>query len=122
MIIRNDFQQNRLFGRVDEILSSKSKARLENDWPGIFRNSFLRMMPVEDLGKGFSSDMGRPMKEHYSICGLLLLKDYFGWTTEETVDQYLYTFKIHYALMIEPDNLYLGTRTLERYMKIFRKN
>ena len=72
------------------------------------------MMPVDDLGKSFSFDFGRPTKEHYSICGLILLKDYFGWTTQETVDEYLYNLKIHYALMIEPDNLELSTRTLER--------
>ncbi len=49
--------------------------------------------------------MGRPTKEHYSVCGLILLKDYYGWTNQEAVDQYLYNLKIHYALMIEPDNL-----------------
>ncbi len=45
------------------------------------------MMPVEDLSKGFSRDLGRPTKEHYSVCGLILLKDYYGWTNQEAVDQ-----------------------------------
>lgn len=122
MIKVNNFQQNRMFERIDEILHPKNKIRLDEGWPGVFRNSFLQMMPVEDFGKGFSYDMGRPTKEHYSVCGLILLKDYFGWTNQEAVDQYLYNLKIHYALMIEPDNLELSTRTLERYLKIFRKN
>ena len=37
----------------------KNKARLNEDWPGLFRDVFLQMMPVDDLGEGFSSDFGR---------------------------------------------------------------
>ena len=122
MITRNDFRQNRLIERIDEILHPKVRARLDADWAGVFRTVFLQMMPVDDIGQGFSRDFGRPTREHYSICGLLLLKDYFGWTVEETVKQYLYDLEIHYALRIEPDCLELSTRTLERYLKIFRKN
>ncbi len=121
MIKVNNFQQTRMFDRIEEILHDKNKARLNADWPGIFRNVFLQMMPVDDLGESFSLDFGRPTKEHYSICGLLLLKDYFGWTTKETVDEYIYNLKIHYALMIDSDNIQLSTRTLERYIKIFRQ-
>jgi hypothetical protein len=110
-----------MFDRIDEILHDKNKARLNTEWAGIFRNVFLQMMPVGDLGETFSLDFGRPTKEHYSICGLLLLKDYFGWRTKEAVDEYIYNLKIHYALMIDSDNIQLSTRTLERYMKIFRK-
>jgi hypothetical protein len=122
MITRNDFRQNRLIERIDEILHPKVRARLDADWAGIFRNVFLRMMPVDDIGQGFSRNFGRPTREHYSICGLLLLKDYFGWTVEESVKHYLYDLEIHYALRIEPDCLEMSTRTLERYLKIFRKN
>ena len=78
-------------------------------------------MPVEDLGEGFSPDFGRHTKEHYSMCGLILLKEYFGWTDEETVDQYLYSFKIQYALKIQPDCLDMSSRTLTRYLKLFRE-
>ena len=122
MITRNDFRQNRLVERIDEILHPKVRARLDDDWAGIFRHVFLEMMPVDELGQGFSRDFGRPTREHYSICGLILLKDYFGWTVEETVKHYLYDLEIHYALRIEPDCLELSTRTLERYLKVFRKN
>ncbi|OGV56074.1 MAG: hypothetical protein A2017_15180 [Lentisphaerae bacterium GWF2_44_16] len=78
-------------------------------------------MPVEQLGEAFSYDFGRPTKEHYSVCGLILLRDYFGWTNEETIDKYLYDLKVQYALKIQPDNLNFGSRTLERYLKLFRE-
>jgi len=122
MIVRNNFQQTRLIERIDEILHPKVRARLDNDWAGIFRNVFLQIMPVEEVGQGFSMDFGRPTKEHYSICGLLILKEYFGWTVEEAVKHYLYDLEIHYALRIEPDCLELSERTLHRYLEIFRKN
>jgi hypothetical protein len=72
------------------------------------------MMPVKDIGESFSCNFGRPTKEHFSICGLILLKDYFGWTNEEAIEHYLYDVKIQYALKIQADNLKLGARTLER--------
>jgi len=122
MINRIDFQQTRLIERIDEILHPKVRARLDADWAGVFRNVFLQMMPVDDIGKSFSTDFGRPSKEHYSICGLILLQEYFGWTVEETVKHYLYDLEIHYALRIEPDGLELSERTMHRYLKIFRKN
>jgi len=120
MINRKNPRQRLLFDRVEEILSDKAKSRLDADWPGIFRRAILQLMPVEDLGEGFSPDFGRPTKEHYSMCGLILLKEYFGWTDEETVDQYLYSFKIQYALKIQPDCLDMSSRTLTRYLKLFR--
>jgi len=122
MINRIDFQQTRLIERIDEILHPKVRAMLDADWAGVFRNVFLQMMPVDDIGKDFSIDFGRPTKEHYSICGLILLKEYFGWTVEDTVKHYLYDLEIHYALRIDPDNLELSERTMHRYLNIFRKN
>ena len=121
MIHINDPRQTLLFDRVEEILHPSAKARLDTDWPGIFRRAILQLMPIEDIGESFSYNFGRPTKEHFSICGLILLKDYFGWTNEETIDHYLYDLKIQYALKIQADNLKLGTRTLERYLKIFRE-
>jgi len=121
MINRRDPRQKLLFDRVEEILHPKAKNRLDHDWPGVFRRSILALMPVADIGMAFSTDFGRPTKEHYSICGLILLKDYFGWSNAETIDRYLYDLKIQYALNVQPDGLELGNRTLERYLKIFRE-
>ena len=122
MITKRDLRQSRLFDEVVEILHPKVRARFDADWPGILRRSILPLMPVEEVGKGFSSDFGRPTKEHYSICGLILLKGYFGWTTKVAVDRYLCDLKVQYALCLQPTGLELGSRTLERYLKIFVEN
>ena len=37
------------------------------------------------------------------------------------IDRYLYDLKVQYALKIQPDNLQFGSRTLERYLKLFRE-
>lgn len=122
MIEKQDFQQSHLFDRIDEILHPKVKEKLNIDWPGVFRSTFLQLIPVDAINKGFSADFGRPTKEHYSICGLLILKEYFGWTIEEAVDNYLFNFKIQYALRIQPDSLQISSRTLDRYLKRIRDN
>ena len=90
MAYRSDPRQIQLFDRIEEILHRKAQARLEADWPGVFRRAILQLMPVDRIGESFSSDFGRPTKEHYSICGLILLKDYFVWTNEDTIDKYFY--------------------------------
>jgi len=33
---------------------------ISDGWQGVFRRSLLELMPVEELGKGFSEDEGRP--------------------------------------------------------------
>ena len=63
----NNFQQNRLIEQITKFCIQKNKTRLDEDRSVVFRNSFLQMMPVEDLGKGFSRDLVRPTKEHYSL-------------------------------------------------------
>ncbi len=52
---------------------------------------------------------------------MILLKDYFGWTNEDTIDKYLSDLKVQYARKIQPDHLQFGSRTLDRYLKLFRE-
>ena len=35
---------------------------LANGWQGVFRRSLLELMPVDELGREFSEDVGRPTK------------------------------------------------------------
>ena len=73
----------------------------------VFHRAILQLMPIEDLGESFSCNFDRPTKEFFSVCGLILSKDYFGWTNEETIDHYLYDIKIQYALKRKFENFAL---------------
>jgi len=82
----------------------------------------LKDMPAVELGEHFHDLIGRPTKELYSMCGLILLKDFHNWTTAEAVDGYLFDMRIHFALNMGSSNVSFCERTLERYMALIRQN
>ncbi len=67
-------QQTRLFDPFDRVLTEKTRKRLLNGWPGVFRHVILELMPVDALSEHFDPTMVRPSKELYSIAGLLLIQ------------------------------------------------
>ncbi len=94
---------------------------LKEGWQGIFRRTILSLLPVEHLEKNFSEETGRPTKELYSVCGLLLLMEYFGWSMETARLNYMVDLGLQYALNIEHDRSELSERTLYRYIKLLRE-
>ena len=121
MININKPEQNWLFEPDRMYYSDLAIRRLKEDWPGVFRMCILELMPVEEVGENFSEFMGRPTKELYSACGLILLKEFNGWTVEGAADAYMFDSRVHYALNLGRDCQSMCTRTLERYEKIFRE-
>lgn len=115
-----DPQQNWLFDPSAGIYSNLALRRLLKDWPGVFRTCILEMMPVDQLGGHFHALEGRPTKELYSACGLLLLQEFNNWTTEEAADRYMFDARVQFALNLGRENQSMSTRTLERYRAIFR--
>ncbi len=115
-------QQTRLFDPFDSVLTEKTRTRLLNGWPGVFRHIILELMPVDAVSEHFAATMGRPTKELYSMAGLLLIKEFKDWTKEETLEAYSLDMNIHYALNLEPVAHDLGMRTLERYITLFEED
>ncbi len=81
-------QQTRLFDPFDSVLTEKTRRRLLNGWPGVFRHVILELMPVDALSEHFDPTMGRPSKELYSIAGLLLIQEFMDWTKDQALDAY----------------------------------
>ena len=115
-------QQIRLFDPFDSILTEKTRQRLLDSWPGVFRHVILELMPVDILGGNYSPDMGRPTKELYSMAGLVFMIEFFDWKKPEALNAYSYHMDVHYALNMEPVAHDLGMRTLERYIVLFEKD
>ncbi len=115
-----DPEQNWLFDTSLGSYSDLACQRLLKDWPGVFRACILEMMPVEPMGEHFSEKMGRPTKELYSACGLLLLQEFNDWTVEEAADMYMFDGRVQFALNLGRDKQSMSTRTIERYRAIFR--
>ena len=121
MIKFNDPRQTLIFDRFESLLNPKQRARLEKDWPGVFRKVILALMPVAEMGQKLNTCLGRPSQELYSICGLILLKEYFGWTDEMAAQKYSYDLMVQYALNIQGDQQDISERTFQRYLKYFRE-
>jgi len=115
-------QQTRLFDSFDSVLTEKTRKRLLDSWPGVFRHVILELMPVDIISGHFDPTMGRPTKELYSIAGLLLIQEFMDWTKEEALDAYSFNMNVHYALNLEPVTHDISKRTLERYIHLFEED
>ena len=115
-------RQTRLFDPFAGILTDKTRKRLLDGWPGVFRHIILELMPVDAVSGHFDPSMGRPTKELYSIAGLLLIKEFMNWTKEQALDAYSFYTNVHYALNLEPVTHDISMRTLERYINLFEEN
>jgi len=115
-------QQTRLFDPFDRVLTEKTRQRLLNGWPGIFRHVILELLPVEAVSEHFDPAMGRPTKELYSIAGLLLIQEFMDWTKDQALDAYSFNMNVHYALNLEPVTHDISKRTLERYIALFEED
>jgi len=82
----------------------------------------LALLPVDVLAGAFDPALGRPTKELYSMAGLMFLMEFNDWTHEEAVDRYLFGQDVQYALNLPPSQVSLCTRTLERYLELFRQD
>lgn len=96
--------------------------RLDEGIEGMIRRTVLRLMPAEEIGKVFSEDFGRPTKELYAICALLLLAEFKDWTVDETADAWSLNAAVQYALNLPRDRQSLCPRTVDNYRRILRES
>jgi len=115
-------RQTQLFDSFDSVLTEKTRKRLLDGWPGVFRHVILELMPIDAVSEHFDPTMGRPTKELYSIAGLLLIQEFMDWTKDEALDAYSFNMNVHYALNLEPVTHDISKRTLERYTNLFEED
>ena len=107
--------QGRLFDPFEGVIGPAGWKQIQNGWQSLFREVILEQMPVEELGKDLSDDAGRPTVELHAIIGLLLIRDFQGWTVPQTHEALLFRSDIQYALNLEP-GVEITQRTIERYL------
>src|SRR5665647_3520368 len=98
-------------------LGPKRRRLMEESWAGVFREHILRELPVHKIAPYFSEGCGRPTKELYAAMGSLILQQMHDLTDEETVDEFCFNIKWHYALDIpgeSDESKYLSPKTLWR--------
>ena len=110
-----DPSQQRLFDPFEGVIGSSGRKQIENGWQSLFREVILEQMPVHEISRGMSDHAGRPSAELFSIIGLLLIRDFKGWTVPETHEAILFRADVQYALNLEP-GFEITQRTIERYL------
>jgi len=114
MIHTRDHQTDYLFDPWS-YLGPKRRKLMEASWAGVFREHILRELPVHKIAPYFSEGSGRPTKELYAALGGLILQQMHDLTDEETVDEFSFNIKWHYALDIpgeSDESKYLSLKTL----------
>lgn len=112
MTKKNDPQQKELFDYYESFLSKIAYKNLTESFYAVFRHVILSLMPVDEMSEHFSKTTGRKTKELYSMAGLILLKEFKNWTTEEATSAYMFDVRVQYALNLGRDNITLSTRSL----------
>lgn len=113
-----DPRQKRLLDPFDGVLSQMARRRILQGWQGVFRTVVLELLPVKELARHFSEQLGCPTKELYSMAGLVFLADFFDWNALDAADAYMMRSDVQFALNIEP-GVECCDRTVERYRKLF---
>jgi hypothetical protein len=98
-----------------DYLGPKRRKLLDASWAGLFREHILPDLPVHKIASCYTEGFGRPTKEIFAALGALILQQMHDLTDEETVSEFSFDTKWHYALDIpgESDEAkYLCPKTL----------
>ena len=97
------------------MIGKAGRKQISEGWQSLFRDSILEQMPIEKISNNMSDNSGRPTVELHAIIGLLLIRDFKGWTVPETHEAILFRSDIQYALNLQP-GIDITQRTIERYL------
>lgn len=114
MIRIKDHKQGNLFDPWS-FLGPKRRQLLDESWAGLFQKEILCELPVDKIASSFADGFGRPIKELYTVLGVLVLQQSRDLTDEETLNELAFNTQWHYALNIteESDSAkYMSPKTL----------
>lgn len=100
-------------------LSERKVKLLEKTWAGVFQKHILSNLPVAKLAQHFSTVMGRPSKELYTVVGAVVLQQFFDLTDKRTLEELAFNQQWHYALdSYDVDDQVISERTLWNVRKL----
>lgn len=106
--------QESLFGTSNLVPSAKAK-RLRASWAEVFRARALPLIDEEVFAPLYCPDNGRPNRPVQTVFGVLLLKEMFGLTDAEALEQLEYNLQWHHALGLTPEEAHLPQKTLHNF-------
>ncbi len=124
MFFTKDHKTLNMFDPLEH-LGPKRRKLLESSWAHLFREEILPDLPVEKLLAHYNVSQGRPTKDIYAMLGMMILQQTHDLTDEETVDEFAFDFKWHYALNLISESdieTYVSPKTLWNMRKILTEH
>jgi len=106
--------QGTLFASSSLVPKAKAR-RLRGSWAEIFRARALPLIDEEVFAPLYCDDNGRPNRPVQTVYGVLLLKEMFGFTDAEALEQLEYNLQWHHALELTPEEAHLPQKTLHNF-------
>ena len=113
-MFRRSDSQGSLF-QIANLLPDEKRQRLEGEWPGQFRDHALPLIDEEQFRDLYCADNGRPNKPVRTVVGVLVLKEVFDLTDEETLGSVDYDLRWQVALNLTPEDAHCCQKTLHNF-------
>ena len=106
--------QSSLFETNNRVPEAKAR-RLQASWAETFRTRALPLIDEGLFAPLYCDDHGRPNRPVQTVFGVLLLKEMFGLTDEEALEQLEFSLLWHHALALTPEEAHLPQKTLHNF-------
>ena len=113
-MFRKKDPQSSLFETSNLVPEAKAR-RLQSSWAETFRVRALPLIDEELFALLYCDDNGRPNRPVQTVFGVLLLKEMFGLTDEEALEQLEFSLLWHHALELTPEEAHLPQKTLHNF-------
>lgn len=113
MFQETDSQQS--LGGPEAWLPEDKRERLEESWAGTFRDLVVPMIDEEKFASLYHETEGAPCKSVRAKVCLLLFRELFDLTDEQTLEQYEWNLQWHYAMGVRPEDAHLTRKSLYNF-------
>jgi len=113
-VFRRSDSQGSLF-QISNLLPADKRERLEREWPGQFRQHALPLIDEEQFRELYCADNGRPNKPVRTVVGVLVLKEMFDLTDEDTLYRVDFDLGWQVALNLTPEDAHCCQKTLHNF-------
>ena len=113
-MFRRSDPQGSLF-QTSELLPDDKRKRLEGMWVWQFKREALPLIDEEQFRELYCTDNGRPNKPVRTIVGVLVLKEMFDLTDEQTLYHVDFDLGWHVALGLTPEDAHCCQKTLHNF-------
>jgi len=113
-VFRRSDPQCNLF-QTSNFLPEDKRQRLERGWAGQFRQHALPLIGEEQFRDLYCADNGRPNKPVRTVVGVLVLKEMFDLTDEETLYRVDFDLGWQAALDLTPEEAHCCQKTLHNF-------